>query len=368
MKDKFEKFVVILDLKGVIGSGGSAVVSRHLSYSEMLLRDSSGTTTLKILTRSQNTDSRINSSISFEVFDSILEWTVGAIKFTHNNRSKISLFVAGDPWESFWIAWIFKSLFCRKSGVQVQFHGDFWNEKWQRFTWKNRIRAKTLPVVVRLCKSARFVGRTQQQIALIALPNLIQKSFIAPLPYSLGEFQFKSFDPKEHFTIGFVGRIHPDKGIDETLRLIRCIKDLQYSISVVFVGEGPLRDRVERELLDLLIDHKLRGHLSGEELEDVWRDIDIILSVAPAESFGLVPREALARGKRIIGLENSGISDLKVDLPARIGLETLPESWNCNSVKAALENLLLHQPSVQTRRTLERQSQESLKLLIRSWL
>lgn len=367
MGSREKQIVLLLDPRGLIVNGGSAVMARHSLYAELLDKESAGQSALRVFSLRRGLAASDDASEIFCAFSNLLMWILGTAKFIHQNRSAISWLIAGNPWESFWLAWIFRSTLCGKAKIQTQFHGDFFAPTWRTLAWRNWLRFKSLTLVASLCDSARFVGKSQELLAIQSCPELVQKSFVSPLPFSLGDFQPKPFSITRHFTVGVVGRLHPDKGTNTALRLIRCLRACDYSFSVVFVGDGPLRTRIEKKMKRTGVSHRLTGHLTGGKLEEIWRDLDVVLSLAPAESFGIVPREALARGKRVIGIQNSGIKDLEMELPEYSGLEVLPRNWDCYSAKLALQRLELHDPLRINRNIFEDQVDEALHLLISSW-
>jgi glycosyltransferase involved in cell wall biosynthesis len=367
MGPKCQKMVVMLDPRGLIGRGGSAVVSRHQEYSELLRRSTKDKSQLVILTLTPKVDSISELPATIVSFSSIVTWVLGSLSFLSQNRSRIHLFVAGNPWESFWVTWLLKIFLNVKARIQVQFHGDFCGPRWKLMSRKNRIRFYSLPVVLSLCDGVRFVGKRQQSNAIEMFPFLSEFSFLAPIPFLLGEFHENSFDPSEHFTVGVVGRIHKEKGLDAALRFIRCLSQFNYSFSVILVGDGEERAWIEDELAELKIDFQLTGHITGVELESAWRTIDVVLSMAPVESYGLVSREALSRGKRVIATRSGGIEELNSEIPAGVGLEVLPENWDCDSANVAMEQLKLHRPTPETQEFFSLQTRESLNRLIASW-
>jgi glycosyltransferase involved in cell wall biosynthesis len=367
MKSRGLRLVLILDPRGLIGRGGFSVISRHLTYADLLKKNSGHKSSLMVLTLRSRDLSSSNSEI-FLAFSNSLTWMFGSILFILRNRSRIGLFVAGNPWESFWLALILKSTLCRNSKVQIQIHGDFFGPIWRTLAMRNAMRFKTLPFVISMCDSVRFVGRHQMSEAIRMFPKLKKKSFLSPLQFSLGNYQPQSFSLSSHFSVGIVGRLHPDKGVDSAMKILHCMKIFDYTFSAVFVGDGPMKDQIREELEKLDVCYKITGHLTGDELDEVWCTLDLILSVAPAESYGLVPREALSRGKRVIGLQNAGIKDLMLDLPDWSGLEVLPSNWDCGSIKLVLQRLELHQPLMGNRVLFADQLEDALNHLIESWL
>ena len=97
----------------------------------------------------------------------------------------------------------------------------------------------------------------------------------------------------------FVGRLVPYKGVDVLLRAMRGLE-----ASAVIVGDGPLREDLQREAdaLGIADSISFRGTLSEEALAELYRTCDVLVlpSTTAAEAFGLVQVEAMARGKPVV--------------------------------------------------------------------
>ena len=97
----------------------------------------------------------------------------------------------------------------------------------------------------------------------------------------------------------FVGRLVPYKGVDVLLRAMQGLE-----ASAVIVGDGPLRETLEREADTLGITDRVSflGTLSEDALAALYNSCDVLAlpSTTPAEAFGLVQVEAMARRKPVV--------------------------------------------------------------------
>ena len=110
------------------------------------------------------------------------------------------------------------------------------------------------------------------------------------------------------FTIGFAGRLVPQKGIDD---LLSAVARLDFSFRLLVAGDGPLRERVEsadigRGWLDL------RPGLRSAQMPDVYAKMDLLVlpsRTTPtwAEQFGKVLCEALLCGVPVLGSSSGEI-------------------------------------------------------------
>jgi|GEM_PF-6659436 len=361
-------FVVILDPKGVIPGGGPHVVTRHEEYAVYLLEQTKGAVSLLILTRSTDDVAGLMLPSMAVSYRSWATWMLGVFSFLRSNGHRVRTIVVGDPWQAFWAGLLLKRISGVDSKFQVQFHGDFFSEDWKKMSLKNRLAHFSLSKVVEWSDSLRFVGVRQMQNALKIRPAITNKSFVSSIAPNLGEFENRSFSTHGWITIGVIGRLHKDRGMDSILRLLSCISNQGLKFRVLLIGDGPERKSLDLSLRRLGIDFAMPGKLFGRALDDAWREIDVVISMAPAESFGLVPREALARGKRVIGLSSSGLEELRHEIPRTAGLELLSIDWDCEEVREVLATLEHHEPTIGVRKQIEEQVNASTKKLIESWL
>ncbi len=97
----------------------------------------------------------------------------------------------------------------------------------------------------------------------------------------------------------FVGRLVPYKGVDVLLRAMQ-----HTSAAAVIVGDGPLRGELEAQAAGLGMSNRVffLGTLTDDEVACWYRTCDLLVlpSRTPAEAFGLVQLEAMARGKPVV--------------------------------------------------------------------
>jgi glycosyltransferase involved in cell wall biosynthesis len=108
-----------------------------------------------------------------------------------------------------------------------------------------------------------------------------------------------------------VGRLHPDKGIEEALR---CLTHLPDQATLTFAGswdpreESALDDLVHE--LDLGARVRTLGQLAPDRVAELYRRSDVLLfPVRWAEPWGLVPLEAMACGCPVIATGRGGSAE-----------------------------------------------------------
>ena len=116
------------------------------------------------------------------------------------------------------------------------------------------------------------------------------------------------FDPKKRsqlnseFTLGYVGRVTPEKGVRFLVEVERALLDSgQSNFRFLIVGDGS-----EREWLEANLTHAhFTGVLKGEALAQAYADMDLFLFPSQTDTFGNVVLEAFASGVPVV-VTNSG--------------------------------------------------------------
>jgi glycosyltransferase involved in cell wall biosynthesis len=135
------------------------------------------------------------------------------------------------------------------------------------------------------------------------------KGDVGLLPHQL----WLSFSPPERrgtekFTLGFVGRLVAQKGLDD---LAEAVARLGFPIRLLVVGDGPMRGFLEQAPLGQA-ELDLRGTLPAEALPDLYAEMDALVLPSrtlptTAERFGKVLIEAMACGTPVIGSSSGQI-------------------------------------------------------------
>lgn len=102
-------------------------------------------------------------------------------------------------------------------------------------------------------------------------------------------------------TILFVGRLDPEKRIDELVRAFARLSPVPHP-RLEIVGDGPERSRLEQLAVQLGVDDRVRvcGRLSDAELLAAYRRAAIFCMPGVAELQSLVTLEAMSAGKPVV--------------------------------------------------------------------
>jgi glycosyltransferase involved in cell wall biosynthesis len=309
--------VLILDPRGNIAVGGKDVIARHETYAkELLAQGKTSRLDLKVFSVGVSLQSSGKGknerviTISKPTFNSYM-FAKKAHKFIKVNNLNVKLLVAGDPWESYWSAFILNKFLNRDIPIQIQVHGDIADPSWRRINLRNRFRYSLAKLSLSKASSVRAVTKYQAENLVKAFGIKRERIVVVPVPITVASksVTLKSERPK---TIGLIGRIHKDRGIWEFIRLIRVLNSSSKDLKVVVIGDGPSKDKFLLKLASVIPKNRIifLGQLPESELRKVWKRIGVLVSMAPVESYGRVIRESLIAGIPVWTTPSAGVKDL----------------------------------------------------------
>jgi len=114
--------------------------------------------------------------------------------------------------------------------------------------------------------------------------------------------------PPKELLLLYVGRLSQEKGL-HTLAPVMADERIRGRVHLAFVGDGPTRDKLEKETFGHLGDCvSFHGFITGEELATVYASCDVFVMPSETETLGLVSIEAMAGGIPVIGANARGNS------------------------------------------------------------
>lgn len=119
------------------------------------------------------------------------------------------------------------------------------------------------------------------------------------------------FGQQERRVVLFVGRLAEKKGVTYLISAMKKMDAL-----LVIVGDGPLREELEKQAKEMKVDAAFLGAKTHEELRAIYASADIFVtpSVTAAdgdqEGLGLVMLEAMASGLPVVANDSGGISQV----------------------------------------------------------
>jgi len=309
--------VLILDPRGNIAAGGKDVIARHETYAkELFIQGKTSRLDLKVFSAGVSLQSSSKGknerviAISKPTFNSYM-FAKKAHKFIKMNNLNVKLLVAGDPWESYWSAYFLNKFLNKKIPIQIQVHGDIADPRWRRINLRNRIRYSFAKLSLPKASSVRAVTKYQAENLVNSFGIKRVKIVVVPVPITVASksASLKSERPK---TIGFIGRIHQDRGIWEFIKLVRILNSGAKDFKVFVLGDGPSKDKFLLKLSSVIYKNRIiyLGQLPESELLKAWKRIGVLVSMAPVESYGRVIRESLIAGVPVWAIASAGVKDL----------------------------------------------------------
>jgi glycosyltransferase involved in cell wall biosynthesis len=99
-----------------------------------------------------------------------------------------------------------------------------------------------------------------------------------------------------------VGRLAAEKNLDLVVETFRQLRSGNVEVKLVFVGDGPLRQKLARDCPEALF----QGVRRGEDLAAHYASADVFLFPSLTETFGNVTLEAMASGLAVVAFNCAG--------------------------------------------------------------
>jgi glycosyltransferase involved in cell wall biosynthesis len=307
--------ILMLDIRGNVGQYKNDALRRHQNYAEKLVELSAeDRMSLHVISKSK-VNSR-QSSKGFEVdyvgstYFSSLVFILESLRILRKERLQIGLLICGDPWESYWVSLILSRLLGVRVPIQVQIHADIGSPAWKYLNIKNKIRAKFVGFALRNAQSLRFTSEQQLEDVKRQGFRIAQRHIIVPVSLNVPpEISNGQYSEQRPFTVGFVGRIHQDRGLDTFINFVNKLQEARKDFSVIIAGQGESREFFLSQLRSSIGESRVKylGELTPKELIHAWGKIGVLINSAPAESYGRTIREGLVSGVPVIAVDSNGV-------------------------------------------------------------
>jgi glycosyltransferase involved in cell wall biosynthesis len=197
------------------------------------------------------------------------------------------------------------------------------------------------------------------------------KSFVSPVSFHLDAHDpaIKQRSNSDPITLGLLGRIHKDRGLDLLVPLIAPVIKLHPEILLKIAGEGPYQTELEAQIKSAGLTENISfvGHVEGLELSRFWLDIDILISLAPSESFGRSIREALVAGVPVWANPSSGVKELQ-EIAKKSEICLIDFSVSPLEQFSLIEQMALTTVTDETKEEIAFENEQGLQALINSWV
>ena len=208
------------------------------------------------------------------------------------------------------------AVWARKHGVPIVWSTHGMTSPWAiRSKWWKKIPAWWIYQKRNLKDAALLHVTTELEMGWNRRAGLENKAIIVPLGThlpALGQSNNPTIKQSNNFTVLFVGRIHPLKGL---MNLIRAAAILNQTIkqsnnpTILFRLVGPdecgHKAELQAECDRLGVSVAFVGEKHGEELEREYENCDILILPSFTENFGGVVVDALAHAKPVIASKST---------------------------------------------------------------
>lgn len=129
-----------------------------------------------------------------------------------------------------------------------------------------------------------------------------------------GLLQRPSKRPDHTLELVTIGRLSPEKRIDDIVKAIAKLHDRGYECNLTIFGEGPLRNDLESRIrhLNLTARIHLKGIVQHEKVMEQLAASDMLVHAAEVEPFGLAMIEGMAAGLPVVAARSNGASEILV--------------------------------------------------------
>lgn len=230
-----------------------------------------------------------------------------SLAFLAEHQIQPNILIAGDTSFGLLACLRARSLSTQQIPVQISIHGTFHGQassfiSFAKLHFLIFILRYSLPYI----QSIRVVSREVEQEMIHSFRIDTGKIFIAPIPFaSYPKFHARDF---QEFNIGVIGRMHPERNLGEILEILEDAISIDLISRVFFLGSGPLEKKVQKWKNRSAHWEKisLEGSKTHAEVLERLPDVDILLSAAETEGYGLAIREALVAGAIVVARKNEG--------------------------------------------------------------
>lgn len=105
----------------------------------------------------------------------------------------------------------------------------------------------------------------------------------------------------------YVGRIAVEKNLQLVIKTYQSARQLQPSLRLVMVGDGPMRAELEQAQDQGII---FAGFRTGEDLARHYASADVFVFASKTETFGNVTLEAMASGLAVVAFDHAAAGDI----------------------------------------------------------
>lgn len=146
--------------------------------------------------------------------------------------------------------------------------------------------------------------------------GICHESFVLPL--GIKEPAIKTHKRERQnasFNLLFLGRLHPKKGLESTLKALNSIKHLDFHFNIAGEGTDNYVNSIKAMISGMGLQEKvsLKGFVEGEQKTELLQQSDLFILNSYSENFGLAVLEALAAGLPVAVSSNVAMAETLED-------------------------------------------------------
>ncbi|HLC40439.1 MAG TPA: glycosyltransferase family 4 protein [Methylomirabilota bacterium] len=123
----------------------------------------------------------------------------------------------------------------------------------------------------------------------------------------------EEFGLGESPVIGMVGRMTPQKNHSDFLKALARVRGAIPQVRALIVGDGPLRQEIEREVAHLGLEAVCRFAGVRQDIADCYAAMDVVVLSSVSEGFPYVVLEALAMARPLVATSVNGVPEIVDD-------------------------------------------------------
>jgi glycosyltransferase involved in cell wall biosynthesis len=161
-------------------------------------------------------------------------------------------------------------------------------------------------VVVPSAPAREHLREVGVDAAVRIVPNGVDTEFFGPVD----DAAFRDRYGLTGTLVGYTGRHGFEKDLGA---ILAAVDGLDPDLTVVFGGDGPARETLERRAAEVDADVRFLGFLEREELPAFYSSLSAFLFPSPVETQGLVALEANACGTPVVGVDAGALAETVVE-------------------------------------------------------
>jgi len=170
----------------------------------------------------------------------------------------------------------------------------------------------------------------------------IKKEKIFIVPYAVdGKIYTPDFTIEKKYDLIFVAQFIERKLPFFIVNIIRELVKIRPNLTIVIIGNGPLKDQFLREIQDTNVVFEYPGYIQPHQIADFYKQSKLLLFPTELDGWGVVANEAISLGVPCITNENAGCAgELVLNNFTGFVLDLKPNIW-VNTINTFLDDLSL---------------------------